>query len=580
MKKTLFSILITLSFYHGLSQVSYFNYLVAGKTFKLGGVIVKGISRDTALQSSIDSLATTFAIRAFVLNHAGTGLTSAQVAAQIHDSLTYFTSLAGGLVPASGGGTTNFLAANGTWIAPPSGGTGGGLTTAQVASQIYDSLNAQSNFSATARGLVPASGGGTTNFLAANGTWLAPPSSGGTAGALLISNNLQDLLNPSTARTAMGLGSLATQNGTFSGSTSGTNSGDETGPTIRTKLGMTTLSGSTSGTNTGDETGATIKSKLGVTTLSGSNSGDETGGTILAKLGVPSLSGTNSGDETGTTIRTKLGVTTLSGGNTGDETGATIKSKLGVTTLSGSNTGDQTIALSGDVTGTGTGGIAATITTGAVTNAKLANMVTQSFKGRTSAGNGPPEDITAAQATALLNTFSSGLKGLVPASGGSATTYLNGAGGFSTPASGGLTASQVGAQIRDSFLTNQFSFSTAGIGDSLYKKILGGLEFKGVVMGQNIVISTKDTSITISANSNYTAQTADYTATYTDYVINCTANSFTVTLPSATGKGGKTYKIKNNGAGTITMAGLTTPSIPAGGAGEFMSDNSAWIKLN
>ena len=56
-----------------------------------------------------------------------------------------------------------------------------------------------------------------------------------------------------------------------------------------------------------------------------------------------------------------------SGTNTGDETTATIKTKLGITTLSGNNTGDQTITLTGDVTGTGTGSFAATLTNTTVT---------------------------------------------------------------------------------------------------------------------------------------------------------------------------------------------------------------------
>jgi hypothetical protein len=42
-------------------------------------------------------------------------------------------------------------------------------------------------------------------------------------------------------------------------------------------------------------------------------------------------------------------------------------------TVSGTNTGDQTITLSGDVTGTGTSGIAVTIATGAVSTAKIAD---------------------------------------------------------------------------------------------------------------------------------------------------------------------------------------------------------------
>lgn len=60
--------------------------------------------------------------------------------------------------------------------------------------------------------------------------------------------------------------------------------------------------------------------------------------------------------------------------------------------------------LTGDVTaGPGSSSQAATIANDAVTNAKLANVDTQTFKGRTAAGTGDPEDLTIAQAKALLN---------------------------------------------------------------------------------------------------------------------------------------------------------------------------------
>jgi hypothetical protein len=104
---------------------------------------------------------------------------------------------------------------------------------------------------------------------------------------------------------------------------------------------------------------------------------------------------------------------------------------------SGTNTGDQTITLTGDVTGSGTGSFAATIAADAVTNSKLANMATARFKARITAGSGDPEDLTGTQATTLLDTFTSSLKGLAPASGGGTTNFLRADGTWAAPAGGG-----------------------------------------------------------------------------------------------------------------------------------------------
>lgn len=108
-------------------------------------------------------------------------------------------------------------------------------------------------------------------------------------------------------------------------------------------------------------------------------------------------------------------------------------------THSGTNTGDQTISLTGDVTGSGTGSFAATIANDAVTNAKAANMAQSTIKGRAvSAGTGDPTDLTATQATAILNAMvgdsgSGGTKGLVPApASGDATKFLRGDATFAT----------------------------------------------------------------------------------------------------------------------------------------------------
>lgn len=77
----------------------------------------------------------------------------------------------------------------------------------------------------------------------------------------------------------------------------------------------------------------------------------------------------------------------------------------------------------------------------AVTNAKLAQVATATFKGRTTASTGDPEDLTATQATALLNAMvgdsgSGGTKGLVPAAGAgdaAAGKYLKADGTFAIP---------------------------------------------------------------------------------------------------------------------------------------------------
>lgn len=52
----------------------------------------------------------------------------------------------------------------------------------------------------------------------------------------------------------------------------------------------------------------------------------------------------------------------------------------------------------------------------------------------------------------------------------------------------------------------------------------------------------------------YTAISGTYTVTATDCVIDCTANTFTVTLPTAAGIQGQVFTIKNSGTGVITVA--------------------------
>lgn len=57
----------------------------------------------------------------------------------------------------------------------------------------------------------------------------------------------------------------------------------------------------------------------------------------------------------------------------------------------------------------------------------------------------------------------------------------------------------------------------------------------------------------VPVSSNYVAKTGTYTAGASDFVIDCTANTFTVTLPTAVGIAGKQYCVKNSGSGVVTV---------------------------
>lgn len=111
--------------------------------------------------------------------------------------------------------------------------------------------------------------------------------------------------------------------------------------------------------------------------------------------------------------------------------------------LSGTNTGDQTITLTGDVTGAGIGSFATAIGANKVTLAQMAQVTTAMFLGRTTAATGNVEALTAVQATALLNPFTTSLKGLAPASGGGTTNFLRADGSWTAPPAGTGTVTSV-----------------------------------------------------------------------------------------------------------------------------------------
>jgi hypothetical protein len=112
--------------------------------------------------------------------------------------------------------------------------------------------------------------------------------------------------------------------------------------------------------------------------------------------------------------------------------------------------------------GTGGGNITIGIATSGIANGKLANMTAGTFKGRNT-GTGAPEDLSATQATALLNAMvgatggSAGTKGLVPApAAGEQTLYLRGDGTWAAPSGSGAPTTATYVTIStDATLTNE-----------------------------------------------------------------------------------------------------------------------------
>lgn len=225
--------------------------------------------------------------------------------------------------------------------------------------------------------------------------------------------------------------------------------------------------------------------------------------------------------------------------------------------ISGSVTGNagtatlaSTVTTNANLTGPITSsGNATSVTTNAITNAMLAQVATQTFKGRTTAATGNVEDLTATQATAILNVFggdagSGGVKGLVPATiAGDATKYLKGDGTWGSIASGGTvtsvsvtTANGVSGSVATATTTPAITLTLGAITPS-------SVAASGTVTGSNLSGSnTGDQTITLTGDITGSG-TGSFATTYNNIV------------PATKGGAGATNGIlKANGSGVVSAA--------------------------
>ena len=337
------------------------------------------LGRSSAGSGNVEEISCTAAGRA-LLDDANAEAQRNTLELGAEDNVT-FNSITGNLtstsVAISGGSITNI-----TDITIADGGTG-----ASTAANARQNLGLQINqdIQAYDAGLQSISGLATGEnqsiYLTASDTYAVYSLT--AAGRALL-----DDADAAAQRITLGLGSLATQNGVFSGTHSGTSSGTNTGDQTITLTGAVTGAGTGSFATTlgvgvvlsgNIASNAVTYEKLQDTSATDVILGRSTagGGTI------EEISCTNAGRALLDDVNAAAQRDTLGLGDLATSTGSWTNGSSFSGTSSGTNTGDQTITLTGAVSGSGTESFATTLSdnivaesnlqAGSVTTAKIGN---------------------------------------------------------------------------------------------------------------------------------------------------------------------------------------------------------------
>jgi hypothetical protein len=193
------------------------------------------------------------------------------------------------------------------------------------------------------------------------------------------------------------------------------------------------------------------------------------------------------------------------------------------------------------------------IASNVITNINLVQIPTQTIKGRSSISTGPVEDLTPSQVTAMLSTFNSTSKGLVPPSGGGTKNFLRADGIFAEL----ITGYRQMVVLASDVVNNSSSANTLIDVTGLSFDVVAGVTYRFFAIipysststnnGTRWTISTPTTT-SLSYVSRYTLSTNNETVNYLDapnLPVSCNNNSILsgniatiqgVITPSANGK--------------------------------------------
>lgn len=208
----------------------------------------------------------------------------------------------------------------------------------------------------------------------------------------------------------------------------------------------------------------------------------------------------------------------------------------------------QSVTLTGDVTGSGSATVATTITNSVVTNAKLANMASNTVKGNVTGGAAAPTDLTATQLTTLVNPFTSTLSGAATASGGGTTAFLRADNTWAVPAGTG-TVTTTGSPASGNL--TKFSGATTIVNGDLSGDITtSGTLATTVAKIQTVTVSgvTGTGNVVFSASPTVTGTLTATTLTMSGVLTNSVNSA--LSTPSV------------NISGTVITGGTATTTTP------------------